>query len=458
MTVGSRTGKIRPKAQAMQLITHSSQALLRVRKVVVEGLFGLYNHTIDLNYHERVTIIHGPNGVGKTKILQLLASLLGGDLVELTDVPFDRFAVYLDDDSRLEVTPTEDQSKYSQPGVCVALVSETERHEHSVFKPSRAITTVLSQFETIKYYVEYFDTSADRPADRPIPQPKKTLYPEWLKNTRNRVKVHFIETQRLLRQHAKQAPVLTVQEYSADLLRRIEETLAAYAGKSQLLDQSFPQRLLQQSQAGASIAELKTRMAELDEIRQLYASLGLLDDLPQHPFDLRMLDSLDTNQAAVLTLYVGDTEAKLGVLKDLATRIRLLLDNINEKFINKQIHVDQREGLVAKAGNQELRLSDLSSGEQHEIVILYDLLFNIRPNTLVLIDEPELSLHVVWQKHFLPDLLEIAQTAGLDVLVATHSPFIIGEREDLLVDLSAHPIAAERHAAEFTQDRINSPQ
>lgn len=46
---------------------------------------------------------------------------------------------------------------------------------------------------------------------------------------------------------------------------------------------------------------------------------------------------------------------------------------------------------------------------------------------------------VVWQKRFLPDLLEIAEKADLDALVATHSPFIVGEREDLLVDLSTRP-------------------
>ena len=65
----------------------------------------------------------------------------------------------------------------------------------------------------------------------------------------------------------------------------------------------------------------------------------------------------------------------------------------------------------------------------------YDLLFRVRPNTLVLIDEPELSLHVAWQKKFLPDLLKIVATAQFDVVLATHSPFIVGDRSDLMVGL-----------------------
>jgi predicted ATP-binding protein involved in virulence len=53
------------------------------------------------------------------------------------------------------------------------------------------------------------------------------------------------------------------------------------------------------------------------------------------------------------------------------------------------------------------------------------------------LDEPELSLHISWQKSFMDDLLEIIKVAQFDVLIATHSPYIVGERTDLLVDLSS---------------------
>ena len=52
---------------------------------------------------------------------------------------------------------------------------------------------------------------------------------------------------------------------------------------------------------------------------------------------------------------------------------------------------------------------------------------------------PELSLHVAWQKRFLPDLLEIIETAKFDVLIATHSPYIVGERSDLMIGLGEDP-------------------
>jgi predicted ATP-binding protein involved in virulence len=54
---------------------------------------------------------------------------------------------------------------------------------------------------------------------------------------------------------------------------------------------------------------------------------------------------------------------------------------------------------------------------------------------LILIDEPELSLHVAWQVQFLKDLARVIKLSSFDVLLATHSPQIIDTRWDLTVEL-----------------------
>lgn len=81
-----------------------------------------------------------------------------------------------------------------------------------------------------------------------------------------------------------------------------------------------------------------------------------------------------------------------------------------------------------------MKLTELSSGEQHEVVLLSELLFKATENSLVLIDEPEISLHVVWQKEFLNDIKEIIVLKNIDIVIATHSPQIINERWDLTVN------------------------
>ncbi len=177
-------------------------------------------------------------------------------------------------------------------------------------------------------------------------------------------------------------------------------------------------------------------MTALDQKTKDFMEIGILEETPAPPFDTDRLRDMDPTEARVMTLHIQDTEHKLEALERLASRTRLLLKSVNGKFQNKQIHVDRENGLVAKDKDGErLQLDLLSSGEQHELVLHYDLLFRVRPNTAVLIDEPELSLHVGWQKKFLPDLAEIVQLSGFDAVVATHSPFIVGDRDDLMVAL-----------------------
>jgi predicted ATP-binding protein involved in virulence len=88
------------------------EALLRVAAIEVRGLFGLYDHTIRLNSGERVTILHGPNGVGKTVVLRMLHALLTGKLTIFTKTPFSAFRVEFEGGGRLgiEVRATEAQA------------------------------------------------------------------------------------------------------------------------------------------------------------------------------------------------------------------------------------------------------------------------------------------------------------------------------------------------------------
>ena len=226
-----------------------------------------------------------------------------------------------------------------------------------------------------------------------------------------------------------------LEECSLDFQKRLSDTMAAYGRQAQTLDQTFPQRLISAT-AQLSQDELRDRMTTLDKKTEEFKSIGILDETPAHPFDADSLRDMDSTQARVMTLYVQDTEGKLEALDNLASRTRLLLDNVNGKFRNKQIRLDRSSGLVAEMdGSLPLPLEALSSGEQHELVLHYDLLFRVRPNTVVLIDEPELSLHVGWQKRFLPDLKQIVELSGFDAVVATHSPFIVGDDDDLMVGL-----------------------
>ena len=83
----------------------------------------------------------------------------------------------------------------------------------------------------------------------------------------------------------------------------------------------------------------------------------------------------------------------------LAEKIDLFRSIINRRFKHKRMSVSKEKGITFTTDSgQPLSATNLSSGEQHEVVMFYELLFKVREDSLILIDEPEISLHVAWQE------------------------------------------------------------
>ena len=427
--------------------------LRRLKRIEVAGLFGIYNHRINLNLKDRVTLLHGPNGVGKTTVLQMVYALLTSKEEYFRRVPFERLSLEFDDGAVLELLEAT-KGKMAQGEFEIRLRTDSTSESKSV-KPD------LSLAEAIAAKIDYLEHDGDdwidmrdgeRLTDAEVVRrhgrmaalrPPPDREPEWFRKFLGAVDSHFIEAQRLAqsRRHSVWArrpePVVSrVVECSRELKRRIDNTMADYGRRAQNLDQSFPQRLLQHSPKGniLSIKEIRSRMKDLDRKTDELKKIGILDEAPTHQFNF--IDNIDTSQANVMTLYVNDTAGKLEVLEDLASRARLLLKSLNGKFRHKQIRIDRKEGLAVDGDIGTLPLDSLSSGEQHELILHYDLLFRVQRNAVVLLDEPELSLHIEWQSKFLPDLTEIVELSGFDAIVATHSPHIVGDRDNLMVELS----------------------
>ena len=130
------------------------------------------------------------------------------------------------------------------------------------------------------------------------------------------------------------------------------------------------------------------------------------------------------------------SEAKTAEYADRITAFQEIINRCD--FANKQLEIDKRFGFRF-VSNDELHtilaLEQLSSGEKQMIIQVYELLFRAQSGTLVLIDEPELSLHMMWQMNYLKNLMEIARLRGFQCIVATHSPQIFNSLWSKSVDL-----------------------
>ena len=67
--------------------------------------------------------------------------------------------------------------------------------------------------------------------------------------------------------------------------------------------------------------------------------------------------------------------------------------------------------------------------------MMCELLFDVPAGALLLVDEPEMSLHLMWQQPYIGDLIQCATLGDYQAFVATHSPDIAQGWDDLLRSL-----------------------
>ncbi|MGB8344911.1 MAG: AAA family ATPase [Ktedonobacteraceae bacterium] len=450
----------------------------KIKQISVTNLFGMFNHVIPLKLEDHVTIIHGPNGFGKTIILKLLSEifsqadmqLFGRSCETLRTIPFEEFRIDFEDDYSfwMKKTPHLVQKMAPQATLVeqwvpqIAFYDSNHNSEDKAFilnlKPSYTsiqitiatqeipiLHMISSSIPELDYIPDYAGPKwRHRPTGEelmledvvehfgdqlPIDLARQEE-PDWLKDIRKSLPVRLIGTERL--SSLSQSPA----EYANELVEYIRKQLAASVALSQSLDSTFPARIVRPNANYQNVTEqeLRDRLANVEKKRARLVAAGLLDQEDNIAFQAG--DRIDESTKIALSIYVEDTEKKLGVFDELADKLDMLTDIINRRFLYKRMSINKESGFVyTTSGGINLLLTNLSSGEQHELVMFYELLFKATPGSLILIDEPEISLHIVWQEQFIKDVQKITGLTNTDVLVATHSPDIISDRWDLTVQL-----------------------
>ena len=117
--------------------------------------------------------------------------------------------------------------------------------------------------------------------------------------------------------------------------------------------------------------------------------------------------------------------------EELTASISEYVNIVNEIFLDKTVTVSDsgKIGITMNNG-MSLPLVKLSSGEKQIIIMFYALLFHAEPGSIVILDEPEISLHVSWQQKLGRYFSDICRVRNIQMIVATHSPQVIHDMWD----------------------------
>lgn len=440
---------------------------MKILKVSATKLFGIFDHEIALNQEHDITIVLGENGIGKTKILEALNAVFSKNFGFLRKLDFLTFSIFFDnyecweftkstavEGGELFVKKRSPRSKSSKLQLLASNIAQNsgrapndprevrrrrlaaERAENELLVRAHGLTASELNALLMQRHLGEFNYLREQGNIEPI---------QWLLDGIEKINVRLIEAQRIITRNDLEENYYesAVTQCSSELKELISLAIKSSAEISSTLDSTYPNRLVQslREKADYTYSELNKELAVLSEKRKFLSTAGLLAEA--HSSDFFYIEDKN-NDLIIISMkqYVEDSKKKLEPYEELAKKISLFMEVIGNRFKHKRIRITKDEGIAFTsiiAGRdgapQIIELEKLSSGEQHELVLFYKLIFDSRQGDLVLIDEPELSLHISWQTQFIPDLKRVAALSKFSAVIATHSPDIISSNWDLRVEL-----------------------
>ena len=408
-----------------------------IESVRIEGFWG--NHDLFFEFDPSVNFLVGVNGSGKTTAIDVLASALQCDEEALERLPFEKIVIVLFD-------------------------KETRRKPSVIVERDRSNE---GRYTSIVYKIKEL---AGSPADRakvfhlPLQSRRDLRTGEII---RRRVVSDYdyrdvrMELLNLIRMN-----LLSVNRVSSEKLREISDRLARYFSilSSNANDQTrdFQRKLFRsliKKESSLSFSTIQERM-DLEKL----ALIEIFDrfKIPSDEYKKDTEEFFDAlkkilqersqpkKRSKAKTYSIGEATTLIN-----AQKIHALVDEWNEvvkaekevlkpreAFINildlmfrrKSAHILRSGEIVFETtSGKKLKITELSSGEKQLFIILGEALLQKDTEWTYIADEPELSLHVVWQEVLVDNLR--ALNPNSQVIFATHSPDIISSHSKHVIDM-----------------------
>ena len=461
---------------------------MKIKKLNIEGLFGRLEYSLDFPENETILLL-GPNGSGKTTILKIIYAVAQRQWLFFQSLLFKKIYVeYYSGESvtiqKNKLFPDRDKIKKTYPtprsrhnpeiDFSIDFTVESKKSKSSTKNidfDQKKVEEAFSKLRNDSVRIADYKTGViylfDRRSDEEI-----NLY-DYLKDSQDKeliqlfkgdhipeIYCNFINTRRLepkdartssedtedvrwrarhsLRRRSELDREASVNYWSNLILKQVKDKNEEYGKKSQELDRLFPEKIIELASNNKKMKpkqnSIKDRIDDIEEKFERLNRIGVFASDSTKGIGKNIAEKLQKEVLMVLEVYCSNTEKKLESFDDISEKVNLLVEIINGKFLSKTIRFDLNKGVICTdTEGTNLDLNSISSGEQHQLVLLSELIFG-QSEGLVLIDEPELSLHVKWQNNFIVDMERILKSKQ-QLFIATHSPSIIGHRWSDALDL-----------------------
>lgn len=452
-----------------------------IEQISIRKLFGYLNYEIESplvgdTELSRALILYGDNGSGKTTILRAIYSMLSGEpnrghRTRLGAIPFQEIRITFGDGRTVAVArPDSDGS--TGGGYQFTVADQAGKPHVATWSPDfRAdrYETVVSSDGMVHHVAPdgprarggkarqgaEFDSAIDALSNI-VPE---SVY--FLRDDRT-IGSDDLPTEDDIEEYRQRRYMETGRVPEADLrtvalenaLRRAhiwvrESTLRASEIGGQNTNQIYidvasriaSPSLIDDPSASTSAAEMRRRLIRLGQRNEGFARLGLVPPAPSNEL-VGALEAVPDNRLeailSVLVPFADALEAQLDVLEGLRFALSTFLEQTEGFLSNKSVAFSVRNGIqVISNSGEPLSPGQLSSGERQLLVLLTTVLATRDRAAIYLIDEPELSLNMKWQRRLVDSLLSCSGGSAASFIMASHSFELMAAARERVVPLTS---------------------
>ena len=423
--------------------------MFKIKSVRIEGFWGV--NIIETCFFQDSSIFIGRNGTGKTTFINLLQAVISVDIELLYNLQFEKVILNLEYENlkrKIEVLKIAENLEFRKMTYKIGtkvfelpLISSNEVR----FMSERQGRLHPKYFANIREIKEELNSI--------IKMSYLSVYREQLIKSDS-----FNEQDRESRGHSIDIKLTQLMNSLTKYQFQLETELSS-------LSKSFQENVLKSmlynpdfDQVDISKAiNLNLRSINIG-LKQAYRGLGILDNDTSDIVDLHVqaiskaTDSINNHVKDTSTpLYPNDvtpltllrrTEKIIELSTNLEDKrkqifkpINSYLDLLNEYHDTKEFSFEEggKGGLIITKKGAPIPISQLSSGEKQLIIILTETLIQKESPTVFIADEPELSLHIEWQRKIVPSIRKLNPNA--QVIIATHSPEIVGKLKSNTINM-----------------------
>lgn len=435
-----------------------------IERVELVGIHQRYN--LDISFKSTLNILYGENGTGKSTLIHIIANVSNGDFIRFAFLDFlkikitysNKFSLtikkeaekmntnitvsinksnYLKFSQReaIDVSREMEDSRYDseiEPELNIKISEFIEKNKIPIIKNSYfpAFRTMLEAWSSqIEQYSEF---SLRNMNSDPYPSDKSTKFSRRLFGpflpTINYPSP--IDIERYLNRQIRHCQI-KIASYERSIFSDsfVKVFSALLEGDSENTDNIDPNILIKEISILTNDFT-NNRLSNIQEDTETYRELRDLVFRSNKNKDLKGAAS------EALLVYRNALQDRRSyqerVFKNVDTYFEIVNFFLNQKQLSYSLDKDRRMPRIGLRFPDDTwsKIRVMSSGERQLLTMLYAV-NRMSNNSIVLIDEPEISLHIDWQENLLEKMME--QLKDRQIIVCTHSPATASDFTDHMI-------------------------